>query len=84
MDGAQNVVLIGGPGTGKPHVATAIGIKAIEHHRRKVRFFSTIELVNALEQESSDGTEAEGDLAFIAAAREALAEGYTVYYDSWW
>jgi DNA replication protein DnaC len=55
MDGAQNVVLIGGPGTGKTHVATALGIQAIEHHRRKVRFFSTIELVNALEQEKTKG-----------------------------
>ena len=55
MDGAQNMVLIGGPGTGKTHVATAIGIQAIEHHRRKVRFFSTIELVNALEQEKAKG-----------------------------
>ena len=55
MDGAQNVVLIGGPGTGKTHVATALGIQAVEHHRRKVRFFSTIELVNALEQEKVKG-----------------------------
>jgi DNA replication protein DnaC len=55
MDGAQNVVLIGGPGTGKTHVATALGIQATEHHRRKVRFFSTIELVNALEQEKAKG-----------------------------
>ena len=55
MDGAQNLVLIGGPGTGKTHIATAIGIHAIEHHRRKVRFFSTIELVNALEQEKAKG-----------------------------
>ena len=55
MDGAQNIVLIGGPGTGKTHVATAIGIQAIEHHRRKVRFFSTIELVNTLEQEKAKG-----------------------------
>lgn len=55
MDGAQNVVLIGGPGTGKTHVATALGIQAIEHHRRKVRFFSTIALVNALEQEEAKG-----------------------------
>ena len=55
MDGAQNVVLVGGPGTGKTHVATALGIQAIEHHRRKVRFFSTIELVNALEQEKAKG-----------------------------
>src|SRR6218665_3572143 len=55
MDGAQNIVLVGGPGTGKTHVATALGIQAIEHHRRKVRFFSTIELVNALEQEKAKG-----------------------------
>jgi len=55
IDGAQNVVLIGGPGTGKTHVATALGIQAIEHHRRKVRFLSTIELVNALEQEKAKG-----------------------------
>ena len=51
MDGTENVVLIGGPGTGKSHVATALGIQAIEHHRKRVRFFSTVELVNALEQE---------------------------------
>ena len=55
MDGAQNVVLIGGPGTGKTRVATALGIQAIEHHRRKVRFCATIELVNALEQEKAKG-----------------------------
>lgn len=24
------------------------------------------------------------DLAFIAKARKAIADGYTVYYDSWW
>jgi DNA replication protein DnaC len=55
MDGAQNVVLIGGPGTGKTHAATALGVQAVEHHRRKVRFFSAIELVNALEQEKARG-----------------------------
>ncbi|WP_027260364.1 IS21-like element helper ATPase IstB, partial [Sedimentitalea nanhaiensis] len=53
MDGTENVVLIGGPGTGKSHVATALGIQAIEHHRKRVRFFSTVELVNALEQEKA-------------------------------
>lgn len=51
IDGADNVVLIGGPGTGKTHIATALGVQAVEHHRRKVRFFSTVDLVNALEQE---------------------------------
>ena len=54
MDAAQNVVLIGGPGTGKTHLATALGIQAVAHHHRRVRFLSTIELVNALEQEKSD------------------------------
>lgn len=55
LDEAENVVLIGGPGTGKTHIATAIGIQAITHHHRRVRFLSTIELVNALEQEKLGG-----------------------------
>src|SRR5210317_1172628 len=55
MENAENVVLIGGPGTGKSHVATAIAVQAIEHQRRKVRFFSTVELVNALEHEKAAG-----------------------------
>ncbi|TQB67409.1 hypothetical protein MPDQ_006388, partial [Monascus purpureus] len=53
IDGADNVVLIGGPGTGKSHIATALGVQAVEHHRRKVRFFATVDLVNALEQEKA-------------------------------
>ena len=55
MKTAENVVLIGGPGTGKSHIATAIDVQAIQHHRCKVRFFSTVELVNALEQEKAAG-----------------------------
>lgn len=53
MAGAHNVVLIGGPGTGKTHLATALGVQAVEHHRKKVRFFATVDLVNALEQEKA-------------------------------
>lgn len=53
INGADNVVLIGGPGTGKTHIATALGVQAVEHHRKKVRFFSTVDLVNALEQEKT-------------------------------
>ena len=55
IDSADNVVLIGGPGTGKTHLATAIGVQAVEHLRKKARFFSTVELVNALEQEKAQG-----------------------------
>jgi DNA replication protein DnaC len=52
---AHNVVLIGGPGTGKTHLSTAIGLQSIVHQHRRVRFFSTIELVNVLEQEKAAG-----------------------------
>jgi DNA replication protein DnaC len=55
IDDAHNVVLIGGPGTGKTHLATAIGLQAIVHQHRRVRFFSTIERVNVLEQEKAAG-----------------------------
>ncbi|AOX19921.1 IS21-like element helper ATPase IstB [Kozakia baliensis] len=55
LEKADNVVLVGGPGTGKTHIATALGVQAIEHHRKRVRFFSTVELVNALEQEKAAG-----------------------------
>jgi DNA replication protein DnaC len=55
IDVADNIVLVGGPGTGKTHIATALGVQAIEHHRKRVRFFSTVELVNALEQEKGQG-----------------------------
>lgn len=54
-DSAQNVVLVGGPGTGKTHLATAIGVSGIGNHAKRVRFFSTIDLVNTLEREKRDG-----------------------------
>ncbi len=55
INDAHNIVLIGGPGTGKTHVATALGVQAVEHCHKRVRFFSTVELVNALEQEKAQG-----------------------------
>ncbi|MEW5704410.1 MAG: phosphoglycerate kinase [Pseudomonadota bacterium] len=33
---------------------------------------------------ASDGTEVEDDLAFIAKARQAISEGESVFYSSWW
>jgi DNA replication protein DnaC len=52
---AQNLVLVGGTGTGKTHLAIAIGTSAIQYHNKKVRFFSAIDLANSLEQEKSAG-----------------------------
>jgi DNA replication protein DnaC len=52
---AQNAVLIGGPGTGKTHLATALGISGLTRHGKRVRFYSTVDLVNALEQEKAQG-----------------------------
>jgi DNA replication protein DnaC len=52
---SENIVLIGGTGTGKTHLATALGIQAITRHGKRVRFYSTIELVNQLEQEKAAG-----------------------------
>ncbi len=54
-EGAHNAVLVGGPGTGKTHLATAIGVSGIARHGKRVRFYSTVDLVNALEQEKARG-----------------------------
>ena len=52
---AHNVVLVGGPGTGKTHLATALGVAGIGTHGKRVRFYSTVDLVNALEREKAEG-----------------------------
>jgi len=52
---AHNVVLVGGPGTGKSHLAVAVGVAGITRHGKRVRFYSVVDLVNALEQEKAQG-----------------------------
>lgn len=49
------MVLIGGPGTGKAHLATALAVSGITRHGKRVRFYSTVDLVNLLEREKHDG-----------------------------
>ena len=52
---AQNAVLIGGPGTGKTHLATAIAVAGIVSRGKRVRLYSIVDLVNVLEKEERDG-----------------------------
>ena len=54
METAHNLILVGGTGTGKTHLATAIGVSAI-HQSRRVRFFNVVDLVNLLEREKALG-----------------------------
>ena len=55
IESAHNAVFVGGTGTGKTHLAIALAVQAIEHHQRRVRFFHTVELANALELEKTAG-----------------------------
>jgi len=50
MADAHNLILVGGTGTGKTHLATALGVAAI-HQGKRIRFFNAVDLVNRLEQE---------------------------------
>jgi DNA replication protein DnaC len=54
METAHNLILVGGTGTGKTHLATAIGVAAI-HQAKRVRFFNAVDLVNLLEREKALG-----------------------------
>ncbi|MGK7294291.1 MAG: IS21-like element helper ATPase IstB [Candidatus Wenzhouxiangella sp. M2_3B_020] len=54
LDQMRNVVCAGGTGSGKSHLAVAIGANAV-NSRRRVRFFSAVDLVNRLEAELREG-----------------------------
>jgi DNA replication protein DnaC len=50
----KNIVFMGGSGTGKTHLATAIGLNLVKQGY-KVRFWNTVELANELEKEKMQG-----------------------------
>ena len=51
---AHNVIFIGGTGTGKSHLAIALGVAAVQAGQR-VRFYNVVDLVNQLEKEQQLG-----------------------------
>ena len=54
VDDKRNIVLVGGTGTGKSHLAIAISSQAVRNGL-KARFFNVVDLVNQLEQEKMAG-----------------------------
>jgi len=54
MDHANNLIFVGGTGTGKTHVASALAVSAI-HQGKRVRFYTAVDLVNHLEKEKQLG-----------------------------
>ena len=52
MEQAYNLILVGG--TGKTHLATAMGIAAI-HQGKRIRFYNAVDLVNQLDKEKQLG-----------------------------
>lgn len=51
---ARNIVFVGGTGTGKTHLATALARQAILQGER-ARFYSVVDLVNQLDAEKREG-----------------------------
>lgn len=54
IEQARSLIFIGGTGTGKSHLAVAIGSHCIKRSHRG-RYFSVVDLVNQLEQEKDQG-----------------------------
>jgi DNA replication protein DnaC len=54
LEDKRNVVLIGGTGTGKSHMAIGI-TRSVIRSGRKARFFNVVDLVNKLEAEAKQG-----------------------------
>ena len=54
LDQQRNLIVVGGTGTGKTHVAVAIASNCVRRGR-KARFYNTVDLVNRLDAEARAG-----------------------------
>ena len=71
----SNVCLVGSPGTGKTHLATALGLAACRQGKR-VRFFTAGKLVTKLEQAQKQFLVAPSDDARLQKAAEWFLDNY--------
>ena len=72
MPGRCNIVLIGGIGTGKTHLAAAVTASVVRAGARG-RYFNTVDLVSRLEEEARIGK------AGTITANLAFGEWHTVF-----
>lgn len=54
IDKNENILMLGSVGTGKSHLATALGIKACSNNK-KVQFYRVVDLTNELLEKYKDG-----------------------------
>ena len=54
IDKKENILMLGSVGTGKSHLATALGIKACSNNK-KVQFYRVVDLTNELLEKYKDG-----------------------------
>jgi DNA replication protein DnaC len=69
LDHQRNIVLVGGTGTGKTHLAIAVA-RACIHNGARGRFFNVVDLVNKLEAEGRAGQQ--GRLADALTRRDFI------------
>ena len=73
----HNLILVGGTGTGKTHIATALGTELIQRGH-KIRFFDCVDLINLLIKEEGDGKAGRIEKQLMSADCVIMDElGYT-------
>jgi DNA replication protein DnaC len=84
LDGAGNIIFVGGIGTGKSHLAITFATHSVRQSKR-CRYFSMVDLVNKLEREQSDGLAGRTAEKLLKLDLLVLDElGYLPFFKKWW
>jgi len=68
---AHNLIGVGGTGTAKTQLATALGIAAI-HRGKRVRGYNVVDLVNRLEQEKAQGKAGSSPRSMLSSSMSSV------------